>query len=69
MRTVKKHSENNPGKLWHKALSAFMVLMLAAFLAAPLSGCRNSAGGGSSESQEPYKTATEEFFLDRGDGT
>lgn len=68
MRTVKKHSENNPGKLWHKALSAFMVLMLAAFLAAPLSGCRNSAGGGS-DSQKPYKTATEEFFLDRGDGT
>ena len=57
------------GKHIHKALSFLLaVTMITGLLF--ISGCGNDMpAADGNDTDAPYKTAAEEFFLDRGDGT
>ncbi|MGN0735425.1 MAG: alpha/beta hydrolase family protein [Anaerovoracaceae bacterium] len=58
------------GKHIHRALSFLLTVTMIVGLLALLSGCHIQPSGESGETDgAPYKTVTEEFFLDRGDGT
>ncbi len=58
------------GKHIHRALSFLLAVIMVSGLLALLSGCHRQPSGESGERDgAPYKTVTEEFFLDRGDGT
>ncbi|MDD5926850.1 MAG: alpha/beta hydrolase [Firmicutes bacterium] len=52
-----------------RVLYAVMVLLLSVCIAASLSCCGNQPEGSTGGANKPHKTVTEEFFLDRGDGT
>ena len=58
------------GKHIHRALSFLLTVTMIIGLPSLLSGCHKQPPGESGERDgAPYKTITEEFFLDRGDGT
>lgn len=58
------------GKHIHRALSFLLTVTMIIGLPSLLSGCHKQPHGEIGERDgAPYKTITEEFFLDRGDGT
>ena len=58
------------GKHIHRALSFLLAVIMVSGLLALLSGCHKQPSVENGERDgAPYKTVTEEFFLDRGDGT
>ena len=58
------------GKHIHRALSFLLTVTMIIGLPSLLSGCHKQPPGESGERDgAPYKAITEEFFLDRGDGT
>ena len=67
-RQVRNHMKSS-GKHIHKALSFLLaVTMITGLLF--ISGCGNDMpAADGNDTDAPYKTAAEEFFLDRGDGT
>lgn len=69
MRIIKKHPEKNRKAPLQRVLYAVMVLLLSVCIAASLSCCGNQPEGSTGGANKPHKTVTEEFFLDRGDGT